>query len=208
MQTSKYDRPTPETALYREITGLNDSDAATDPINDPVNEGKPYTLPQLYYSPDVDSVQENCTTGDDAAITCDLHYKLNWDYLLTAQIACPDIESQTVDPCFGTHACLCTNGFFRVAQNMPDPPVTYLGASNASTFRKFQGFLRARANLEKNDKNGDKETTDGSKDGKRSGDGGLNGAEIAGIVIGVVAALVLAVALMQFGIKKYRNKQN
>ena len=211
MQTSKFDRPTPETALYKEIMGLNGSDAASDPINDPVNEGKPYNLPQLYYNPNVGSVQENCTAeeGEEAkstSVTCDLHYKLNWDYLLTAQIACTDILSNTIDPCFGTHACLCTNGFFRVATNMPEPPVTYLGTSNATTLRTYQAFLRARASLEK-DKTGDKETTDGSKEDFKSDSDGLNGVEIAGIVIGVVAALVLAIALMQFGIKKYRKKQ-
>ena len=90
---------------------------------------------------------------------------------------------------------------------MPEPPVTYLGSSNATTLRTYQAFLRARASLEK-DKTGDKETKDGSKeDGKKSDSDGLNGVEIAGIVIGVVAALVLAIALMQFGIKKYRKKQ-
>ena len=89
---------------------------------------------------------------------------------------------------------------------MPEPPVTYLGTSNATTLRTYQAFLRARASLEK-DKTGDKETKDGSKEDSKSDSDGLNGVEIAGIVIGVVAALVLAIALMQFGIKKYRKKQ-
>ena len=74
---------------------------------------------------------------------CDLHYRLSWDLLLEASTACSD-SSATTDPCFATQACLCDNGYFRVASNMPAAPATYPGSSNAGTFQLYKDFLRKK----------------------------------------------------------------
>jgi len=36
---------------------------------------------------------------------------------------CKDVQ----DPCFGTQACLCDNGYFKITPNMPPRPLTYPG---------------------------------------------------------------------------------
>lgn len=40
-------------------------------------------------------------------------------------MACTEVA--TKDPCFATQACLCDNGYYRVASNMPERPKNYAG---------------------------------------------------------------------------------
>ena len=87
---------------------------------------------------------------------------------------------------------------------MPEPPGTYLGTSNAKTFKSYKRLLYLRAQEEQNsDKDVKSELND-----ENDSSGGLNSAEIAGIVIGAVVGLLLAIALMYFGIRRYRNKHS
>ena len=55
-----------------------------------------------------------------------MHYELDWSYRLNTQKSnCAEVA--TKDPCFATQACLCDNGYFRVASNMPARPKNYAG---------------------------------------------------------------------------------
>lgn len=60
------------------------------------------------------------------SVRCDLHYDTDWSYRLRTEMTCQ--EAYMSDPCFSSNACFCSNGYFRVANNMPDPKqVQYSG---------------------------------------------------------------------------------
>lgn len=102
-------------SLYTEITGLN-SQRVRETINHPINEGKPSELPSIVKSPSLNSITDKCTFQ----VSCDLHYELDWNYRLRKTINCADVAS--IDPCFATFACICDNGYYQIASNMPAPP--------------------------------------------------------------------------------------
>ena len=58
-------------------------------------------------------------------VQCDILYDKDWSYRLRVNMPCPDAQLQ--DPCFAATACICSNGYFRVAEDMPAPPVQYSG---------------------------------------------------------------------------------
>ena len=90
-------------------------------VNNAFNEGKPDALPAVLTNAEVTTYTKNCLSN----IECDLHYELDWTYRLTATMTCD--EATTKDPCFGTQACLCDNGYYRIALNMPTRPANYAG---------------------------------------------------------------------------------
>ena len=56
-------------------------------------------------------------------VSCDLHYRSNWDYRLRAQAQCNSQEAE--DMCFGTQACICDNGYYKVGSSMSDALQAY-----------------------------------------------------------------------------------
>ena len=68
------------------------------------------------------------TDGCEDQIICDLHYELDWDFRLRAPLKC---ERLADDPCFGTFACMCDNGYVRIATIMPERPAEYTGIVDA-----------------------------------------------------------------------------
>ena len=54
-----------------------------------------------------------------------MHYELDWQFRLRAESTCDSLINN--DPCFGTFACLCDNGFVKVAETMPVRPTDYTG---------------------------------------------------------------------------------
>lgn len=91
-------------------------------VNVAFNEGKDLGLPTAFkYNDDVTDYTKNCLTS----LTCDLHYELDWNYRLTSVMDCADAE--TKDPCYGTNACFCDNGYYKVSEAMPTRPEDYAG---------------------------------------------------------------------------------
>ena len=110
----------------------------------------------------------------------------------------------TVDPCFATFACLCDNGYFRVAENMPAPPSNYLGSANLGTFELYKDFLRKKDQTD--DNSNSNQDAGNAKKGSDDGDDGLDRGAIAGIVIGSVVFVILAIVLIYCVIKNYSLK--
>ena len=98
--------------LYDEYVTRNAQRPAT-VVNFPLNVDKPDPLPAIEYSEDPISI--NC----DQRINCLVWYELDWDYRYLVQNECSDILMGQ-DPCFATYACLCSNGYSRIAANMPE----------------------------------------------------------------------------------------
>ena len=68
-------------------------------------------------------------------ISCDLLYDTDWSYRLRFESLCQDNIER--DPCFGTSACLCDNGYFRVTEQMPDEvPDSFTG--NVDILTQYQ----------------------------------------------------------------------
>ena len=61
----------------------------------------------------VPSVAQDCETS----IQCDMHYELDWLYRLRAEVTCEQAKNE--DVCFATTACLCDNGYYKIADTMP-----------------------------------------------------------------------------------------
>lgn len=57
-----------------------------------------------------------------------MHYDLDWSTRLRITKSCSSAISD--DPCFGTFACICDNGYMRIAENMPNVPGSYDGQSS------------------------------------------------------------------------------
>ena len=60
------------------------------------------------------------TDACDVRITCDMYYELDWYYRLRYAGTCTNVEED--EPCFGTFACVCDNGYFRLLESMPERP--------------------------------------------------------------------------------------
>ena len=88
----------------------------------------------------------------ESVITCDIHYKLDWSYLARISDYSCSLAIEN-DPCFGSHACLCNNGYFRISSAMPDKPADYKGDSEILAVAEAQ----AKASSE----SGDDESDDG-----------------------------------------------
>ena len=56
----------------------------------------------------------------ETTITCDMHYELDWYYRLRYEGTCGTVEAD--DPCFATSACVCSNGYYRLSESMPERP--------------------------------------------------------------------------------------
>ena len=78
-------------------------------------------LPDYKLNDEVLAITDNCVEQ----VTCDLHYELDWNFRLRADLTC-DYLAQN-DPCFGTFACICDNGYVKVAVTMPERPESYKG---------------------------------------------------------------------------------
>ena len=79
----------------------------------PLNEAVHGEQAGFYTNPEVTTLDQGCETS----ISCDMHYELDWSYRLRAPITCE--QASSTDPCFASVACLCDNGFFRIAETMP-----------------------------------------------------------------------------------------
>lgn len=68
----------------------------------------------------------NITDGCSDFLTCDIHYELSYEIYLRMNFTCEELT--TADPCFGTYACICDNGFTKISKTMPEEiPETYEG---------------------------------------------------------------------------------
>lgn len=67
-------------------------------------------------------------------VTCDLHYELDWNYYLRFESTCGEIAAK--DPCFATFACVCSNGYFRIADKMPARPADLDNGSDLADILK------------------------------------------------------------------------
>ena len=59
------------------------------------------------------AISENC----DESIICSLFYDPDWRYSLNYEGSCDALDQD--QPCFGTLACICDNGFYQIAEAMP-----------------------------------------------------------------------------------------
>lgn len=57
--------------------------------------------------------------GCEGSVQCDMHYELDWSFRLRADVACENATAEEV--CFATTACLCSNGYYKIAETMPAP---------------------------------------------------------------------------------------
>ena len=174
-------------------------------INNPINEGKAEwtgveTLPSLIFNPEVSSVGENCQ--EEMGVVCDLHYKLDWDYLLEVKTSCLDLSTGDVDPCFATFACICANGYYRFAENMPEPTGTYLGSSNSLTFQLLTEALKEKSDTVEDELiTVTEEPTSGTDDSDDSW-------VIFVIIVGVIVGLAGLGAAIFFYIRRNRANKN
>ena len=83
-------------------------------VNFPLNEGKPDPLPAITINQDVNPIYSNC----EQSINCLLWYEVDWDYKYQVGARCSDMASGN-DPCFATHACVCSNNYKRISAIMP-----------------------------------------------------------------------------------------
>ena len=84
-----------------------------------MNEGKPDALPLFRTNSDVlDTYCGGQIDSESKTITCELYYELDWDYYLRQTWNCLDEQN---DPCWGTHACLCDNDYYRFSAAMLAP---------------------------------------------------------------------------------------
>lgn len=70
-----------------------------------------------------------------------MYYELNWFKRLRAQIQCSQVS--TLEPCFATTACLCSNGYFRVVETMPDHPDAMHYDGFVAAFQSYKEELLA-----------------------------------------------------------------
>ena len=109
---------------------LNNSRRQNSIVPDPINEDLDASLPQLTKSVYIESPSD-CNSN----VQCDLMYDSSWDFRLRAELSCE--EAKKKNPCYGTHACLCSNGYYHVSSSMPKPvPSNYSG--NPDWVSKYQ----------------------------------------------------------------------
>ena len=76
-----------------------------------------------------------------------MHYDTDWTYRLRATFTCD--EAFQSDPCFATHACMCSNGYFAVSRDMVNMPEEYDGYDLiAKRYIKTKGKIRAAEQAE------------------------------------------------------------
>ena len=98
-------------------------------VNHPINPG----MPAFLTNQDVPTIDLEC----QETLSCDLHYNLDWYYLARMEdLNCAEVVQK--DPCFGSHACICTNGYFRISEAMPEKPDDYIGDAQALAVAKAQ----------------------------------------------------------------------
>lgn len=101
-------------------------------VNHPLNDNPSTFSSGFLRSKGIDSAG-SC----QASVKCDLHYDIDWSYRLRIELICQDAYMN--DPCFATSACLCSNGYFKVANDMPDPKlVQYRGLDQIFSNYKSQ----------------------------------------------------------------------
>ena len=120
-------RVTPNYA--REVLGYLSSQATPsgtplNVVNEPFND-RLTTEPATF----IESTSRRNPAHCIGNVQCELHYNLDWSYRLRVNAACSDAD--TADICFGTDACLCNNGYFRVERRMPSIPRDYSGDSES-----------------------------------------------------------------------------
>ena len=78
-------------------------------------------LPGFITNDLVPTISSQCSSP---VVNCHAHYDLDW----TARLEFNDIDcanAEADDPCFATTACICDNGYFKIAENMPERPESY-----------------------------------------------------------------------------------
>lgn len=80
-------------------------------------------------------------------VICDLHYELDWNYYLRFESTCGEVEEK--DPCFATFACVCSNGYYRIADKMPARPVDLDNGSELGEILKVADEQKQEAVEEK-----------------------------------------------------------
>lgn len=71
-------------------------------------------IPGFYFNRNTaEFTSENCAT----TVNCDLFYQPDWGFEVQASVTCS--EAIAGDACFGTFACACDNGYYRVSESMP-----------------------------------------------------------------------------------------
>ena len=117
-----------KSGLYNEFVKKADS-VGEGLVNHPVNPG----MPAFKTNQDVPTIDHGC----QEKLSCDLHYNMDWYYLArVTDLNCADVVQ--IDPCFGTQACICSNGYVRISEAMPEQPDDYIGDAQASADAKVQ----------------------------------------------------------------------
>ena len=106
------------TSVYEELK--NGHERAVSTIIHPINAVNESNLPGFITNPNMKTINADCP---NAGVSCDLHYELDWSYKLKADLYCETADDK--DPCFATYACICDNGYFRIAENMPERPADF-----------------------------------------------------------------------------------
>ena len=70
------------------------------------------------------------------SITCDLHYELDWDLKLTRDFTCS--ETELMDICFATNACICSNEYYKISLDMPKLSKNYQGQVDRELLAAFE----------------------------------------------------------------------
>lgn len=106
-------------ALFKEFKSIQLAGGYSRLANHAIN---PSSFVQSTTNSKVPSISAKCV----GTIQCDLHYKLDWNFLArVSSLSCSEISS--IDPCFGSDACICSNGYLRLRKDMPELPADYLG---------------------------------------------------------------------------------
>ena len=75
---------------------------------------KYFDLPKIVSSKQVPTISTGCVDQ----VECDFYYELNWDNYFRTVFPCGPLKS-LADPCFGSKACICDNGYFQIQADMP-----------------------------------------------------------------------------------------
>ena len=144
-------------SLYSEITSQSDTRKDT-VVNHQINDGKPEYLPAVIMNKSVQSMVNYC----DNSITCDLHYEMDWDLKLTREVTCS--ETELVDICFATNACICSNEYYRISLDMPKLSKNYQGQVDRELLAAFEDKI----NVPEPDKKDPEKPEKTQKEGKNT----------------------------------------
>ena len=129
-------------------------------------------------------------------IQCDLHYEKDWNYRLRKDFTCDETES--LDICFATNACVCDNGYFKIAADMPSLPADYTGPVDADVLAAFKEQITD--NITQPDVATTQRETTNSSD---SNDDWILVVIICGCLIGLIAIGTS----IYYGVQFYKKKQ-